>query len=249
MRLPDRLAERLPARARLGNRLVGTGFVLTPDRDAGCLGSPVGLLDGPLFSSVFGSTTRTTPLCRFRSAVPVGHQVRVRWYELPASRKTRRIVVAPTRGSPARRSVRSRVLSDQVAVPSVRRSGGRWAVATIRARATGSYVGRRPRPAAIRNAATPSRLNRRTRFATVVPLRRPAACAACANDRPSATADTAVARCTRSSRSPLAFIIVLRSLRSDSVSGRKRSCCMVVMLPSLSPCSIAPNARLQLIAA
>jgi hypothetical protein len=87
---------------------------------------------------VFGSTTSATPALRLRCAVPVGHQVRVRWYELPASRNTRRIVVAPTRGRPSRRSVRSNVLSDQVAVPSVFRSGERCAVATIRARAAES---------------------------------------------------------------------------------------------------------------
>jgi hypothetical protein len=141
------------------------------------------------------------------------------------------------------------VLNDQVAVPSVRRSGGRWAVATIRARATRSYVGRRPRPAAIRSAASPSRLNRRTKFATVVPLCKPATSAAWANGRPAATANTARARRTRSSRSLLAFVIVLRSRPSASVSGRRRSCCMGAMMPSPLPCSIAPLALLQLIAA
>jgi hypothetical protein len=73
-----------------------------------------------------------------RRAVPVGHHGRVRWDALPASRSTRRIVVAPTRGSPSRRTVRSNVLNDQVAVPAAFRSGRRCAVATIRARAVAS---------------------------------------------------------------------------------------------------------------
>jgi CheY-like chemotaxis protein len=64
-----------------------------------------------------------------------------------------------------------RVLSDHVAVPSASRLGDRWAVATIRARALGTYVGLRPRPAAISSAASPWRLNRMTRSATVLTLR------------------------------------------------------------------------------
>jgi hypothetical protein len=48
------------------------------------------------------------------------------------------MVVAPRRGNASRRSVRSSVLSDQVAVPSACRSGARGAVATIWARAAGS---------------------------------------------------------------------------------------------------------------
>jgi hypothetical protein len=60
--------------------------------------------------------TRTGPSVRVRSAVPVGHHVRVRWYALPASWSTRRIVVAPTCGNPSRRSRRCSVERDQVAV-------------------------------------------------------------------------------------------------------------------------------------
>jgi len=78
VRLPGRLADRLPARARLRDGLVGTGFILAPDRHPGRFGEPVRQLDEPLFSSVCGSTTRTTPALRLRCAVPVGHQVRVR---------------------------------------------------------------------------------------------------------------------------------------------------------------------------
>jgi len=90
-----------------------------------------------------------------RCAVPVGHHVRVRWYELPASCSTRRTVLVPTCGNPDRRSVRCSVLSDQVAVPSIRRSGARCAVATIFARALDVYVAPRPRPLAIPTAERP----------------------------------------------------------------------------------------------
>ncbi len=58
--------------------------------------------------------------------------MRVRWYELPAARSTRRTVVAPTPGNASRRRVRASVARDQVAVPSSRRAGGRCAGATIR---------------------------------------------------------------------------------------------------------------------
>src|SRR5206468_2119623 len=104
MRLPWRPTDRRPADSWLGDGLVGARFILTPHREAGGLGQAVGLVDGPLFSSVFGSTTRTTPAFRLRCAVPAGHQVRVRCYELPASRKIRRIVVAPTGCRPSSRS-------------------------------------------------------------------------------------------------------------------------------------------------
>jgi hypothetical protein len=65
---------------------------------------PLQPLDRPIrsapFASVFASTTVTTPVLRFRCAVPVGHHVRVRWYELPASSSTRRVVLVPTCGNP-----------------------------------------------------------------------------------------------------------------------------------------------------
>jgi len=76
-------------------------------------------------------------------------------------------------------------------------------------------------------------LNRRTRFATVVPLRRPAACAAGTKPCPCATASSATARRTRSSRSLLAFAIVVKARCSATVSGRSRSLCMVAMMPPL----------------
>src|SRR6266702_3114866 len=127
MRLPWRPTDRRPADSWLGDGLVGARFILTPHREAGGLGQAVGLVDGPLFSSVFGSTTCTTPALRLRCAVPVGHQVRVRWYELPASCSTRRMVLVPSVGKLCRRKVRCKLLSDHVAVPSVRRLGDRWA--------------------------------------------------------------------------------------------------------------------------
>src|SRR5438105_4828449 len=138
VRVPLGLPDRLPTRARLRDGLVGARLVLAPDLHAGRFRPVIRQLDQPLFSSVWGSLTRTIPLLRLRSAVPVGHQVRVFWYELPAAASTRRMVVAPSRGNLSRRSVRSSVLSDHVAVPSVFRSGERWAVATMRARAAGS---------------------------------------------------------------------------------------------------------------
>ena len=155
MRLTNRLAFRPPGLTGLWDGLVRTGLILTPHGDTYGFGHSIGQFDEPLFTSVCGSTTVTTPALRFRSAVPVGHQVRVRWDELPASCSTRRMVLVPTVGKFARRSVRCNVLSDHVAVPSERRLGDRWAVATILARALAAYLGLRPRPAAIASAANP----------------------------------------------------------------------------------------------
>ena len=135
MRLTARLALGLPGLTGLRNRLIRAGLVLAPERDAQRFRYAVGQVDEPLFLSVCGSITVTTPAFRLRCAVPVGHQVRVRWYELPAACSTRRIVLVPTHGNPARRSARCNVLSDQVAVPSVRRLGSHCAVTTICARA------------------------------------------------------------------------------------------------------------------
>ena len=78
VRPEDRLPDWRPRHAGLRNDLVGSGLVLAPERQTGRLGEPVRQLDGPLFSSVCGSTTSTTPALRFRCAVPVGHHVRVR---------------------------------------------------------------------------------------------------------------------------------------------------------------------------
>src|SRR3989454_684443 len=126
-RLTTRLALRSPRLTGLRDGLVRACLILTPHGNTYAFRDVIGEFDAPLFSSVCGSTTVTTPVLRLRCAVPVGHQVRVRWYELPASCSTRRTVLVPMRGKPDRRSVRCNVLSDHVAVPSVRRSGSRWA--------------------------------------------------------------------------------------------------------------------------
>lgn len=77
--LACRLADQLPTRTGIGHCLVGTRFVLAPELQSNRLRQTIRLLDQSLFSSVFGSTTVTTPLFRTRWAVPVGHQLRVRW--------------------------------------------------------------------------------------------------------------------------------------------------------------------------
>src|SRR3989440_3794457 len=155
MRLAKRLALRSPGLTGLRDGLVRAGLILTPHGNPYAFSDVVGEFDEPLFTSVCGSMTVTTPALRLRCAVPVGHQVRVRWYELPASCSTRRMVLVPSVGKLPRRKVRCKVLSDHVAVPSVRRLGERCAVATICARAAAAYVGRRPRPRAMRMAANP----------------------------------------------------------------------------------------------
>ena len=66
----------LPGRSRLGNGLVGTGFVLGPGRNAGFLRLYIRLLDQPLFKAVSGSQTVTMPSLRTRWTTPVKHQVR-----------------------------------------------------------------------------------------------------------------------------------------------------------------------------
>ena len=78
MRLTKRFALRSPGLTWLRDRLVRAGLILTPHRKTYTFGDVVGEFDEPLFSSVFGSMTVTTPDLRLRWAVPVGHQVRVR---------------------------------------------------------------------------------------------------------------------------------------------------------------------------
>jgi hypothetical protein len=78
MRLALRVAFGLPGLTGLGDRLVRAGLILAPQWDAQRFRDVIGQVDQPLFSSVFGSTTVTTPDLRLRWAVPVGHQVRVR---------------------------------------------------------------------------------------------------------------------------------------------------------------------------
>ncbi len=70
MRLAERLALGLPGLARLRDGLIRAGLILAPQRDAHRFGDAIGQVDQPLFSSVFGSTTVTTPALRLRWAVP-----------------------------------------------------------------------------------------------------------------------------------------------------------------------------------
>jgi hypothetical protein len=77
MRLGSRVTCRMPSLSRLGNGLLGTSFVLAPQRQSGGFRFGVGRLDQPLFSPALGSWTVTGPPARLRTAVPVGHQVRV----------------------------------------------------------------------------------------------------------------------------------------------------------------------------
>ena len=78
MGLALRVALGPPGVTGLRNGLIRTGLNLTPQRDAHAFGYAIGQFDQPLFLSVLGSTTVTTPDFRLRWAVPVGHQVRVR---------------------------------------------------------------------------------------------------------------------------------------------------------------------------
>ena len=78
MGLALRVALGLPGLTRLRNGLIWPSLILAPHWDAQTFGYAVGQFDEPLFCSVLGSTTVTTPDFRLRWAVPVGHQVRVR---------------------------------------------------------------------------------------------------------------------------------------------------------------------------
>lgn len=79
MRLARRLADWLPGRARLRDRLVGASFILTPQRQPQRLAQPIGALDQLFFWVASGSVTVATPRFRSRRAVPVWHQLRLRW--------------------------------------------------------------------------------------------------------------------------------------------------------------------------
>ena len=75
--LYGRLAFQVPVCSRLGNGLIGSGFILTQLHNAGGFCLLVGLLDQVFFSPALGSWTVTVPALRTRRAVPVGHHVRV----------------------------------------------------------------------------------------------------------------------------------------------------------------------------
>src|SRR5262245_27899988 len=68
VRITPRLTARVPVVPRIGDRLVGTRLVFRPD------GEPVlrvGRLDQVFFAPASGSVTRTVPLLRLRTTVPV----------------------------------------------------------------------------------------------------------------------------------------------------------------------------------
>ena len=82
MRLTNRLPLGPPGLTRLRNGLVRACLILAPHRNTYGFRDVVGEFDEPLFTSVCGSTTVTTPVLRLRCAVPVGHHVRVRTEDL-----------------------------------------------------------------------------------------------------------------------------------------------------------------------
>jgi len=77
--LTRRLGLGLPGGAGLGDCLVRAGFILAEQRQPSTFRLTVRSLNQPLFCSVWGSTTVTGPLLRWRTAVPVEHQVLLRW--------------------------------------------------------------------------------------------------------------------------------------------------------------------------
>lgn len=77
VRLAGGLAFGLPTRSGLGDGLVRTGLILTPDGNARLFSQGVRLLYRPLFSQALGSVTVTMPSLRLRWTVPVSHQVRL----------------------------------------------------------------------------------------------------------------------------------------------------------------------------
>jgi hypothetical protein len=81
VRLPRRLPRRLPGGARLGNGLIGAGFVLAPQLQPERCAETIGTVDQLFLGVASGSVVVTTdPSFRLRRAVPVWHQLRLRWY-------------------------------------------------------------------------------------------------------------------------------------------------------------------------
>ena len=100
------VAHGLPAFARIGHRLKGARLILAPNLETQRCTQRVGLFYEFFFASASGSTTVTEPVVRWRTAWPVGHQLRSRCQVNPASCSTRQIVYVLTVGKPsgARRS-------------------------------------------------------------------------------------------------------------------------------------------------
>lgn len=96
VRMPNWVALLLPTLPRLSDRLIRSGFVLTPDGQSQTLSQQVGSFDQLFFASASGSLTITTSLPRLRRrkrrAVPVSHQVRSSCQLRPASLSTRQSV-------------------------------------------------------------------------------------------------------------------------------------------------------------
>lgn len=193
--ISHRRAIGMPVRARVGDGLEGSGFVLSPHRQDLLA---VGGLNQGFFATASGSYTVTTPCLRFRTAVPVSHQLRSFPHRNPASCRTRQMVKVLTVGSPSgtRRKARWSVVSDQVAVPSCWRWGDRRASRRMRSCSTAVYRLGWPPPCRASRAASPRWLKRLTKWATASPLRRPARRAASVKLCPSATASNALARAT-----------------------------------------------------
>ena len=78
MRLTGRFAFRLPSGSRVGHGRERSGLVAAPDRQSQTLAQKVSLFDQLFLAWVSGSVTRTVPLLRLRTTVPVSHQVRTR---------------------------------------------------------------------------------------------------------------------------------------------------------------------------
>src|SRR2546425_7923771 len=66
MRLDGRLALRVPVFPWLGNGLIGSSFVLAPQRESCLFRSLVGVLNQAFFSPALGSCTVTVPALRTR---------------------------------------------------------------------------------------------------------------------------------------------------------------------------------------
>ena len=101
MGLAGRVTLGLPGRAGVGDRLERPGFVLAPHVQSQRRPERVRVLDQLFSGPESGSVTVTAPAFRVRTAVPVGHPVRVRGYVYPASRRTRQMVYVDTFGSPS----------------------------------------------------------------------------------------------------------------------------------------------------
>jgi hypothetical protein len=117
--LPHWLSFRLPGGSRLGNGLIGTGFILAPDLYSQPFSRQVRSLNHRFFSGAEGAErSSTVPAVRLRTVVPVVPQVRLCCQLSPASCNAGTMGKVLTAGKPSEASRRARcsVESDQVAV-------------------------------------------------------------------------------------------------------------------------------------